>query len=183
LGDEAVAVNPKDPRCANLVGRRCLLPLRNKSIPVIADDFVDPKFGTGCVKITPAHDPNDYEMALRHKLPLTVVIAPDGTMTKEAGEDFDGMDRMETRQAVIEQLTEQGLLLKVEDYVHNVGYSQRSHVPIEPYLSEQWFLKYPGVERATRCVELGSLAHKAVSLVQLTGAELAGTNRAELRES
>src|SRR5438876_1226150 len=108
LGDEAVAVNPNDPRYSRLIGRRCLLPLQNKPIPVIADDFVDPEFGTGCVKITPAHDPNDYEMALRHELPLTVVIAPDGTMTKEAGEDFDGMDRMEARQAVIEALTEQG---------------------------------------------------------------------------
>src|SRR5207249_5299404 len=121
LGDEAVAVNPKDPRYANLVGRRCLLPLQNKSIPIIADDFVDPKFGTGCVKVTPAHDPNDYEMGLRHKLPITVVIAPDGTMTKEASEDFDGMDRMEARKAVVEELTEQKLLLKTEDYVHNVG--------------------------------------------------------------
>ncbi len=155
LGDEAVAVNPTDPRYTGLVGRRCLLPLQNKAIPVIADSFVDPKFGTGCVKVTPAHDPNDYEMAVRHKLPLTVVIAPDGSMTAEAGEDFDGMDRMEARQAVIEELTEQGLLYKTEDYVHNVGYSQRTHVAIEPYLSEQWFLKYPGVEVSTRAVEQG----------------------------
>src|SRR5207245_6958431 len=153
LGDEAVAVNPKDPRYLKLVGRRCFLPLQNKRIPIIADDFVDPKFGTGCVKVTPAHDPNDYEMGLRHHLPLTVVIGPDGSMTQEAGEDFAGMDRMEARQAVIEELTEQGFLLKVEDYVHSVGYSQRSHVPIEPYLSEQWFLKYPCVEASTKAVE------------------------------
>src|SRR5438093_1603526 len=157
LGDEAVAVNPKDPRYLKLVGRRCFLPLQNKRIPVIADDFVDPKFGTGCVKVTPAHDPNDYEMGLRHHLPLTVVIGPDGAMTREVGEDFDGMDRMEARQAVIEALTEQGLLLKVEDYVHSVGYSQRSHVPVEPYLSEQWFLKYPNVEASTKAVEEGSI--------------------------
>jgi valyl-tRNA synthetase len=157
LGDEAVAVNPADPRYIKLIGRRCLLPLQNKSIPIVADEFVDPKFGTGCVKITPAHDPNDYQMAARHNLPLTVVIAPDGTMTKEAGEDFDGMDRMEARQVVIEELTEQKLLLKVEDYVHSVGYSQRSHVPIEPYLSEQWFLKYPSIESSTRAVEAGSI--------------------------
>jgi valyl-tRNA synthetase len=153
LGDEAVAVHPADPRYAHLVGRRCLLPLQNKSIPIIADEFVDPKFGTGCVKVTPSHDPNDYEMARRHKLPFPVVIGPDGTMTKEAGEDFEGMDRMEARQAVIEELIEQGLLFKTEDYVHNVGYSQRSHVPIEPYLSEQWFLKYPSVEPSTKAVE------------------------------
>jgi len=157
LGDEAVAVNPNDPRYTKLVGRRCLLPLQNKPIPIIADEFVDPKFGTGCVKVTPAHDPNDYEMALRHKLPLTVIIAPDGTMTREAGEDFDGLDRMEARTAVVEELTEQGLLLKTEDYVHNVGYSQRSHVPIEPYLSEQWFLKYPAVEASTKAVEEGRI--------------------------
>ena len=114
---------------------------------------MDPKFGTGCVKVTPAHDPNDYQMAMRHKLPFTVVIGPDGAMTAEAGEDFDGMDRMEARTAVLEELTTQGFLLKTEDYVHNVGYSQRSHVPIEPYLSEQWFLKYPSVEASTKAVE------------------------------
>jgi valyl-tRNA synthetase len=157
LGDEAVAVNPKDPRYQRFVGRRCLLPLQARHIPVIADDLVDPKFGTGCVKVTPAHDPADYEMALRHNLPFTVVIGPDGNMTEAAGEDFDGMDRMEARQAVVEELTEQGLLLKVEDYVHNVGYSQRSHVPVEPYLSEQWFLKYPSVEPSTKAVEEGRM--------------------------
>jgi valyl-tRNA synthetase len=158
LGDEAVAVNPSDPRYRHLVGRRCLLPLQNKPLPIIADELVDPKFGTGCVKVTPAHDPADYEVALRHKLPFRVVIGPDGTMTDAAGEDFDGMDRMEARQAVVEELTEQGLLLKVEDYVHNVGYSQRTHVPIEPYLSEQWFLKYPSIELSIKVVEDGSMA-------------------------
>jgi valyl-tRNA synthetase len=159
LGDEAVAVNPTDPRYQKIVGRKCLLPLQNKPIPIIADELVDPKFGTGCVKVTPAHDPADYEMGLRHKLPFTIVIGPDGKMTEAAGEDFDDMDRMEARQAVVEELTEQGLLLKVEDYVHNVGYSQRSHVPIEPYLSEQWFLKYPCVEPSTKAVEEGRIAY------------------------
>jgi len=158
LGDEAVAVNPTDPRYQKIVGRKCLLPLQNKPIPIIADELVDPKFGTGCVKVTPAHDPADYQMGLRHNLPFTVVIGADGNMTALAGEDFDGMDRMEARQAVIEELTEQGLLLKTEDYVHNVGYSQRSHVPIEPYLSEQWFLKYPSVESSTKAVEDGHMA-------------------------
>ena len=157
LGDEAVAVNPKDPRYQHIVGRRCLLPLQNKSIPVIADELVDPKFGNGCVKVTPAHDPADYEMALRHSLPLTVVIGPDGSMTEAAGKDFDGLDRMEARQAVVEELTEQGLLLKVEDYVHNVGSSQRSHVAVEPYLSEQWFLKYPSVGASTKAVAEGRM--------------------------
>jgi valyl-tRNA synthetase len=157
LGDEAVAVNPKDERYQHLVGRKVLLPLQNKPIPIIADELVDPKFGTGCVKVTPAHDPADYDMALRHKLPITVVIAPDGTMTAEAGEDFVGLDRMEARQAVVEELEEEKLLVKIEDYVHNVGYSERSHVPVEPYLSEQWFLRYPSVEASAAAVENGAI--------------------------
>jgi valyl-tRNA synthetase len=157
LGDEAVAVNPKDPRYQHIVGRRCLLPLQNKLIPIIADELVDPKFGTGCVKVTPAHDPADYEMALRHNLPLTVVIGPDGRMTGEAGGGFAGLDREEARKAVVEHLEKLGLILKVEDYIHNVGYSQRSHVPVEPYLSEQWFLKYPSVELSTKAVEEGRM--------------------------
>jgi len=157
LGDEAVAVHPDDPRYRRLVGQKLLLPLRNKEIPVIADAAVDPKFGTGCVKVTPAHDVADYEMALRHKLPFTVVIGPDGVMTEDAGEDFEGLDRFECREAVVEQLTEQGCLLKVEDYTHNVGYSERTNVPIEPYLSEQWFLRYPQVPRSTDAVEQGAI--------------------------
>ncbi|HUI05832.1 MAG TPA: valine--tRNA ligase [Verrucomicrobiae bacterium] len=157
LGDEAVAVHPEDPRYRHLVGKKLLLPLRNKEIPVIADAAVDPKFGTGCVKVTPAHDVADYEMALRHQLPFPVVIAPDGTMTEEAGEEFEGLDRFECREAVVEQLTEQGLLLKVEDHTHNVGYSERTNVPIEPYLSEQWFLRYPQVPRSTDAVEQGAI--------------------------
>ena len=153
LGDEAVAVHPDDPRYRHLVGRKITLPLRNKEIPVIADAAVDPKFGTGCVKVTPAHDVADYEIALRHNLPFTVVIGPDGIMTEEAGEDFEGLDRFECREAVVGQLSEAGLLVKVEDYTHNVGYSERSNVPIEPYLSEQWFLKYPQVPRSTTAIE------------------------------
>jgi len=157
LGDEAVAVNPDDERYKKLVGRKVLLPLRNKQIPIIADAFVDPKFGTGCVKITPAHDPADYEMAVRHKLPITVVIGPDGKMTEEAGDEYEDLDRFECREAVVEDLKEQGLLLKVEDYTHNVGYSERSRVPVEPYLSEQWFLKYPQVQRSTSAIEQGDI--------------------------
>ena len=157
LGDEAIAVNPKDERYQKLVGRQVWLPLRNKPIPVIADELVDPKFGTGCVKVTPAHDPADYEMALRHHLPFTVVIGPNGRMTNEGGADFAGLDRMEARQAVVEKLEALHYLVKIEDYVHNVGYSERSHVPIEPYLSEQWFLKYPSVEVSTQAVEKGDI--------------------------
>jgi valyl-tRNA synthetase len=157
LGDEAVAVNPDDERYKKLVGRKVLLPLRNKQIPIIADALVDPKFGTGCVKVTPAHDPADYDMAVRHNLPVTVVIGPDGKMTEDAGEDYEDLDRFECREAVVEDLKEQGLLLKVEDYTHNVGYSERSHVPVEPFLSEQWFLKYPQVSRSTNAVERGDI--------------------------
>lgn len=157
LGDEAVAVNPEDPRYTSIVGRKCLLPLKNKHIPIIADSFVDPKFGTGCVKVTPAHDPNDYQMAQRHSLPITVVIGADGAMTAEAGADFAGFDRAEARKMVVEKLEAEGLLLKTEDYVHNVGYSQRSGVPIEPYLSEQWFLKYPSAGPSTEAVEKGKI--------------------------
>ena len=175
LGDEAVAVNPNDLRYTKLVGKKVLLPLQNKPIPVIADELVDPKFGTGCVKVTPAHDPADYEIALRHKLPFTVVIGLDGHMTREAGKDFERMDRMKARQVVVEKLTEQGLLLKTEDYVHNVGYSQRSRVPIEPYLSEQWFLKYPSVEKSRACVgqELGSAGFQPASVSNEHAAKMA----------
>ncbi len=157
LGDEAVAVHPDDTRYRHLVGKKITLPLRNKQIPVIADAAVDPKFGTGCVKVTPAHDVADYEMALRHKLPFTVVIGPDGIMTAEAGEDFEDLDRLECREAVVEALTQAGLLVKVEDYTHNVGYSERTNVPIEPYLSEQWFLRYPQVPRSTDTVDSGEI--------------------------
>ena len=157
LGDEAVAVNPNDPRYTSMVGKKLLLPLRNKEIPIIADELVDPKFGTGCVKVTPAHDKADYEMAVRHNLPFTIVIGPDGVMTSEAGADFARLDRFAAREAVVQKLQEQGLLIKIEDYVHNVGYSERSNVPIEPYLSEQWFLKYPEVERSTKAVETGEI--------------------------
>jgi valyl-tRNA synthetase len=152
LGDEAVAVNPTDVRYQQLIGKKLLLPLKNKQIPIIADEAVDPKFGTGCVKVTPAHDVADYEMALRHNLPFTVVIGPGGKMTAEAGDDYEDLDRLEAREAVVEALKRDGLLLKVEDYTHNVGYSERSNVPIEPYLSEQWFLKYPQVPRSTDAV-------------------------------
>jgi valyl-tRNA synthetase len=153
LGDEAVAVNPNDERYKDLIGKKLLLPLREKHIPVIADDFVDPKFGTGCVKVTPAHDPNDYQMALRHKLPLTVVIGPDGSMTEEAGEPFAGLDRFEARRAVVKELEEDGLLLKTEPYRHSIGYSERADVPVEPMLSEQWFLRHPQPQRAIKAVD------------------------------
>jgi valyl-tRNA synthetase len=157
LGDEAVAVNPRDSRYEGLRGKNVLLPLVNKPIPIIVDELVDPKFGTGCVKVTPAHDPADYEMAQRHNLPLTVVIAPNGAMTELAGADFAGLDRMEARKAVVEKLEALGLVVKVEKYVHRVGYGERSHVPIEPYLSEQWFLRHPSADKAILAVKTGRI--------------------------
>jgi valyl-tRNA synthetase len=157
LGDEAVAVHPQDTRYQSLHGKKVLLPLRDKPIPIITDELVDPKFGTGCVKVTPAHDPADYEMGLRHHLPLTIVIGPDGTMTETAGAEFAGLDRIEARKAVVARMESLGLVLKVENYVHRVGYSQRSNVPVEPYLSEQWFLRYPAVAESTQAVETGQI--------------------------
>ncbi len=157
LGDEAVAVHPNDPRYESLRGKSVFVALRDKTIPIITDELVDQKFGTGCVKVTPAHDPADYEMALRHNLPLTVVIAPDGSMTEIAGAEFSGLDRVEARKLVVEKMEALGLVLKVEKYLHRVGHSQRSGVPIEPYLSEQWFLRYPAVAKSTEAVETGEI--------------------------
>jgi valyl-tRNA synthetase len=157
LGDEAVAVHPRDERYAHLRGKKVLLPLCQREIPIILDELVDPKFGAGCVKVTPAHDPADYEMAQRHHLPLTVVIAPDGSMTKTAGADFAGLDRMEARKLVVAKMESLGLLLKTEKHIHRVGHSQRSQAPIEPYLSEQWFLRYPSVKPSTAAVENGQI--------------------------
>ncbi|HVM46467.1 MAG TPA: class I tRNA ligase family protein, partial [Candidatus Acidoferrum sp.] len=153
LGDEAVAVNPGDDRYRHLIGRKALLPIRDKQIPIIGDKLVDREFGTGCVKVTPAHDVADYDMGIRHRLPFTVVIGPDGKMTGEAGEGYAGLDRLEARKAIVEKLKADQLLVSISEHRHNVGYSQRSHVPIEPYLSEQWFLRYPSVDRAAECVQ------------------------------
>jgi valyl-tRNA synthetase len=157
LGDEAVAVHPQDTRYENLHGKKVLLPICHKTIPIILDELVDPKFGAGCVKVTPAHDPADYEMAQRHHLPLTIVIGPDGSMTETAGAGFAGLDRMEARKAVVAKMEELCLLLKTEKHLHRVGHSQRSNAPIEPYLSEQWFLRYPSVGPSTAAVENGQI--------------------------
>ena len=157
LGDEAVAVNPKDKRYKKLIGQKILLPLQNKEIPIIADAAVEISFGTGAVKVTPAHDPVDYEVGLRHKLPLTQVIGADGVMTKGAGDDYAGLDRFECRKKVVADLEELDLLEKTENYKHNVGFSQRADVPVEPMLSEQWFLKYPSVKKALKAVKDGRI--------------------------
>lgn len=141
LGDTAVAVNPNDKRYRHLIGKTVILPLAEREIPVIADEYVDPEFGTGVVKITPAHDPNDYEVALRHDLPMINIMNPDATLNDLVPEDFRGLDRYEAREAVVEAMKERKLLEKIEKYTHKVGYSERGHVPIEYYLSEQWYMK------------------------------------------
>jgi len=140
LGDVAVAVNPEDPRYKHLIGRKLLLPLVNREIPVIADEFVDPKFGTGMVKVTPAHDPNDFEMGQRHNLPQINVMQTNGKMNDQAG-PYKDMDRFEARKKVIEDLEAQGLFLKKEKHMHAVGQCYRCQTVVEPYLSKQWFVK------------------------------------------
>ena len=140
LGDTAVCVNPNDERYSDIVGKTVLLPIVNKQIPVVADDYAEMEFGTGAVKMTPAHDPNDYEVAQRQNLDIVCVIAEDGRMNENAGR-FAGMTAMECRKAVVEQLKEEGYLVRIEDYTHNVGTCYRHHDTIvEPYLSDQWFV-------------------------------------------
>ena len=141
LGDTAVAVNPNDSRYQQLVGATLLLPLTNREIPLIADDFVDPEFGTGAVKITPAHDPNDYELGLRHNLPQVVVIDPQARMTEAAGPDFVGLDRYEAREKVVARFTELELLQKIIDYEFSISKCERCKAVVEPLISLQWFMK------------------------------------------
>jgi len=150
LGDTAVAVNPKDPRYADLVGQSLTLPLVGREIPIVADDHVDAEFGTGCVKVTPAHDPNDFAIGQRHNLPLITVMAKDGSMNDAAGR-FAGLDRFEAREAVVAAMEAEGFLVKVEDYRHSVPFSDRGKVPVEPLLSTQWFVKTEPL--AARCRE------------------------------
>lgn len=158
LGDTAVAVNPKDGRYAALVGKKLILPIMNRAIPVIADDFVDPEFGTGAVKVTPAHDPNDFEIGERHGLEKINIMNPDATMNAAAGPLVAGKDRFEARKIVIAEMQRLGLLEKIEDYTHSVGFSQRADVMVEPYLSEQWFVKMkPLAEPAIQVVAEGKI--------------------------
>ena len=141
LGDSAVAVNPKDERYTSLVGKMLKLPLTDREIPVVADDYVDMKFGTGCVKITPAHDPNDFEVGKRHNLPVIHMMNPDATIKEGVGGKYGGMDRYEARKAMVKDLEAQGLLVKVEPHKHNVGTCQRCGTTVEPTASLQWFVK------------------------------------------
>jgi len=141
LGDTAVAVNPNDARYKDIIGKTIDLPLTGRKIPVIADEHADPEFGTGCVKITPAHDPNDFEVGLRHDLEIINVMNDDGTMNQAAGEEFVGLDRFECREKIMRLMAEAKLVVKTENHTHSVGYSERGDVPIEPRVSEQWFVK------------------------------------------
>lgn len=148
LGDTAIAVNPKDDRYKQLIGKMVSLPLMGREIPIIADDYVDASFGTGCVKVTPAHDPNDFEMGKRHDLPFINIMNKDGTMNENAGE-FQGQDRFVARKNVVAKMEESGFLVRIEDYKHTVPYSDRGKVPVEPLLSTQWFVKIrPLADRA-----------------------------------
>ena len=140
LGDTAVAVNPKDKRYASLVGKTLILPLADREIPVVADSYVDMQFGTGAVKITPAHDPNDFEVGLRHNLPVIRVMNDDGTMNELAGK-YAGLDRYEARKQIVEALKACGALVKIEPHTHSVGHCYRCHDTIEPIVSKQWFVK------------------------------------------
>jgi len=154
LGDTAVAVNPDDPRYQKLVGKKVKLPIVGRIISIIADDFVDREFGTGAVKVTPAHDPNDFEIGERHNLEKINILNPDATMNEAAGPLVVGKDRFEARKLVVEEMKRLGLLEKIEDYSHSVGYSERAGVMIEPYLSEQWFVRMkPLAEPALKVVE------------------------------
>lgn len=153
LGDTAVAVNPKDPRYQALIGKTLTLPLMNRDIPIIADDLVDREFGTGCVKVTPAHDPNDFAMGQRHNLPQINIMNKDGSLNENAGE-FQGQDRFVARKNVVQRLDDAGFLVKVEDYSHSVPYSERGKVPVEPLLSTQWYVKIrPLADFALACLD------------------------------
>ncbi len=140
LGDTGVAINPNDERYKNLIGKTLTLPILGREIPIFADELVDPEFGTGCVKVTPAHDPNDFEMGNRHQLPFINIMNKDGTLNENAG-IFEGQDRYVARKNVVKKLEEDGFLIKIENYSHAVPYSDRGKVPVEPLLSTQWFVK------------------------------------------
>ncbi len=156
LGDSGVAVNPEDERYTDLVGKTCTLPLVGREIPIVADEYVDMAFGTGCVKMTPCHDPNDFEVGLRHNLEQILILDGDGKIIN--GGKYDGMDRYEARKAIVADLEEQGYLVKVEDHVHNVGTCYRCHSDVEPLASDQWFVKMePLAKEAIRVVEDGTI--------------------------
>ena len=147
FGDTAVAVNPNDERYKKYIGKNALLPIVNRLIPIIGDEHADPEFGTGVVKITPAHDPNDFEVGLRHNLERIVCLNPDATMNEAAGK-YAGQDRYECRKNLLEDLEKDGLLIRIEEITHQVGHSERTDAIVEPYLSKQWFVKMESLAKA-----------------------------------
>ena len=153
LGDTAVAVNPQDDRYQHLIGKTLTLPILGREIPIVGDEFVDREFGTGCVKVTPAHDPNDFEMGQRHNLPLINIMHKNGSLNENAG-PFAGQDRFEARDNVVKRLEADGCLEKIDEYTHTVPYSDRGKVPVEPLLSTQWFVKIrPLADFALNCLD------------------------------
>jgi len=158
LGDTAVAVNPEDERYAKFKGKTLILPLVNREIPLIEDSYVDTSFGTGALKVTPAHDPNDFEIGRRHDLATVNVMDPNGAMNAEAGPAYEGLDRFECRKKLVEDLKDAGVLLKIEDMNHSVGHCYRCRTVVEPYLSKQWFVRAkPLAEPAIKAVRDGSI--------------------------
>ena len=157
VGDVALAIHPDDPRWETLKGKHAMRPINPQAIPIIADKAVDKDFGTGILKITPAHDRLDFEIAQRHELPMIEILAPDGTLNEHAGGEYIGMDRFSARKKAAKQLADNDKLIDEEDHQNNVGFSERAGVPIEPRLSEQWFLKYPRVEEAKHAVREGRI--------------------------
>jgi valyl-tRNA synthetase len=155
MGDTAVAVHPKDDRYKHLIGKTIYRPFPKAEIPIIGDEAVERDFGTGCLKVTPAHDQVDFAIGKRHDLPVVDVLNPDATLNELAGEPFVGMDRFKARKVAVKMLEEQGLLIEEEAYDNSVGFSERADVPIEPRLTEQWWLRYPKVDEAKRVIEAG----------------------------
>ena len=156
LGDTGIAVNPNDERYKDIVGKTCILPLVGRELPIVADDYVEMDFGTGCVKMTPCHDPNDFEVAMRHGLDFVLILDNDARIIN--GGRYNGMDRYEARKAIVADLEEQGYLVSVEDYAHNVGTCYRCHNDVEPMTSEQWFVRMePLAKEAIRVVEDGEV--------------------------
>ena len=157
MGDTGVAVNPNDEKFKHLIGKKCILPIMNREIPIVGDEYCEIGFGTGAVKMTPAHDPNDFEVGLRHNLDVIRVIADDGHINENGGK-YNGMDRYECRKALVKDLEEQGYLVKTEPYSHNVGTCYRCHNDVEPLISAQWFVKMkPLAEEAIRVVKDGTI--------------------------
>src|SRR5699024_4556532 len=162
LGDTAVAVHPDDERYQHLIGKKVILPIVGREIEIIADDYVDQEFGSGAVKITPAHDPNDFEIGNRHNLERVLIMNEDGTMYEYVCK-YEGMDRFECRKQIVKDLQDEGILFHIEDHVHQVGHSERSGAVVEPYLSTQWFVNMKPL--ADQAIQLQKDEDKKVKFV------------------